>query len=126
MNQLAVDGRGRVVFDAGDALVVGEQDDEEDEQEEGDVEDLLQGEDGRGEQRVRVRWAEGEGDVGLERLRRECYLSSVNCGCERFWSSGGGLSGGPSSMYRYIDSVRVWPWSVWWNERIRGQARSAV
>lgn len=71
MNQLAVDGRGRVVFDAGDAVVGGAEDDEEDEQEEGDVEDLLQGEDGRGEKRVRVRWAEGEGDVGIERLRRE-------------------------------------------------------
>ena len=64
MNHLGVDGRGRVVFDAGDAVVGGaeEEDDEDDE----DVEDALEG----GEKRKRAKWAEGEGDVSLERLRR--------------------------------------------------------
>ena len=62
MNQLAVDGRGRVVFDAGDAVVAGAEEEEEDEVDD-EVDEREQGE-------KRVRWAEGEGDVPLERLRR--------------------------------------------------------
>jgi condensin complex subunit 2 len=61
MNHLGVDGRGRVVFDAGDAVVGGAEEEEEDD----DVEDLLE------EGEKRVRWAEGEGEVPLEKLRRE-------------------------------------------------------
>lgn len=59
MNHLGVDGRGRVVFDAGDAVVGGQDEEEGEDDEEGG----------------RV-WREAEGDIELGRLRRAYTITS--------------------------------------------------